>query len=75
MKREKLTPEEVASLTEADAKNDATTMSLEEYVARWKHSKRLVFRIPRSLHRDLIEAAETEGVSLNQYMLRKLEEP
>lgn len=35
---------------------------LEEY------SGRFVVRIPRSLHRDLVEVAEREGVSLNQYV-------
>ena len=36
------------------------------------YSGRLVLRIPRSLHRALKNAAEMEGVSLNQYMLYKL---
>lgn len=31
-------------------------------------SGRFVVRMPRSLHRDLVEAAEQEGVSLNQYV-------
>ena len=36
--------------------------ALEEY------SGRFVVRIPRSLHRDLAQAAEREGVSLNQFV-------
>lgn len=45
---------------------DAFHQDLEEY------SGKLVLRIPRSLHKALKEAAEIEGVSLNQYMLYKL---
>lgn len=45
---------------------DAFRQDLEEY------SGKLVLRIPRSLHKALKEAAEIEGVSLNQYMLYKL---
>lgn len=33
-----------------------------------EYSGRFVVRVPRSLHRDLVEAAEREGVSLNQYV-------
>lgn len=36
--------------------------SLEEF------SGKFVVRVPRSLHRDLVESAEREGVSLNQYI-------
>ncbi|MBQ9686879.1 MAG: toxin-antitoxin system HicB family antitoxin [Oscillospiraceae bacterium] len=36
-------------------------------------SRKLVLRIPRSLHRARKEEAAAEGVSLNQYMLYKLE--
>ena len=32
------------------------------------YSGRFVVRVPRSLHRDLVCAAEREGVSLNQYI-------
>jgi len=32
------------------------------------YSGKFVVRVPRSLHRDLIETAEREGVSLNQYI-------
>ncbi|MHB0876381.1 MAG: type II toxin-antitoxin system HicB family antitoxin [Anaerolineae bacterium] len=31
------------------------------------YSGKFVIRVPASLHRDLVEAAEREGVSLNQY--------
>jgi antitoxin HicB len=32
------------------------------------YSGKFVVRVPRSLHRDLVEMAEREGVSLNQYI-------
>lgn len=32
------------------------------------HSGRFVTRVPRSLHRDLVDAAERDGVSLNQFV-------
>jgi antitoxin HicB len=32
------------------------------------YSGRFVVRVPRSLHQDLVRAAEREGVSLNQYI-------
>ncbi len=68
-----LTPEEAASLAEAEAVNDGTLVSLEEFKRSLEgYSGRLVLRIPRSLHRDLKEQAAAEGVSLNQYMLYKL---
>ena len=70
---EKLSPEEAASLAAAEAEDDGTTMTLEEFKQSVEpYSGRLVLRIPRSLHRKLKEAAEAEGVSLNQYMLYKL---
>lgn len=69
----RLTPEEAKSLAEAEALNDGTTVSLEEFKQGLEeYSGRLVLRIPRSLHRELKKAAEIEGVSLNQYMLYKL---
>lgn len=70
---QRLTPEEAASLAEAEAVNDGTTVSLEEFKRSLEeYSGRLVLRLPRSLHKQLKEAAEIEGVSLNQYMLYKL---
>ena len=68
-----LTPEEAESLAEAEAINDGTLVSLDDYKRSLEgYSGRLVLRIPRSLHRDLKAQAAAEGVSLNQYMLYKL---
>lgn len=69
----RLTDEEAASLAEAEAMDDGTAVPLEEYKRKLEeYSGKLVLRIPRSLHKELKEAAEIEGVSLNQYMLYKL---
>lgn len=70
---EQLTEEEAASLAAAEAMNDGSAVSLEQLRDELEgYSGRLVLRIPRSLHRALKNAAEMEGVSLNQYMLYKL---
>ena len=68
-------PDEIdrAMLAEAEAMDDGSTVSLEEFHKTLdEYSGRLVLRIPRSLHRELKERAAAEGVSLNQYMLYKL---
>lgn len=70
---ETLSEEEAASLAEAEAMDDGTTVSLEALKRELDgFSGRLVLRIPRSLHKLLKEEADVEGVSLNQYMLYKL---
>lgn len=64
---------DLAMLSEAESLDDGTTAPLEEFKSKLdEYSGRLVLRIPRSLHKELKEAAEIEGVSLNQYMLYKL---
>ena len=48
-------------------------ISLEDLKAELEqYSGKIILRIPRSLHKQLKEAAAIEGVSLNQYMLYKL---
>lgn len=70
---EEMTPEETASLRAAEEMDDGTTVSLSEFKANLEeYSGKLVLRIPKSLHKQLKEQAEIEGVSLNQYMLYKL---
>ena len=64
---------DLSMLAEAKAMDDGTTVSLEDFKRGLEeYSGKLVLRIPRSLHKELKEAAEVEGVSLNQYMLYKL---
>ncbi len=64
---------DLAMLAQAEAENDGSAVSLEDYKQELEeYSGKLVLRIPRSLHKQLKEAAQVEGVSLNQYMLYKL---
>lgn len=68
-------PDEIdlAMMRQADAVNDGSLIGLEQLKQELEeYSGKLVIRIPRSLHKQLKEAAEIEGVSLNQYMLYKL---
>ncbi len=70
---EDLSPDEIASLREAEAMDDGSTISYEELKRDLQeYSGKLVLRIPKSLHKHLKQEAEIEGVSLNQYMLYKL---
>ncbi len=70
---EEPTLDEVKSLTEAEAMDDGTTITLNELKNELEeYSGKLNLRIPRSLHRALKKEAEAEGVSLNQFMLYKL---
>lgn len=41
----------------------------EPFTTTEKYSGRITVRTPRSLHRKLIEEAQEEGVSLNQYLV------
>lgn len=70
---EELTPAEEAGLAAAEAEDDGSAVTLDEFrESLEEYSGRLVIRIPRSLHKALKEEAQIEGVSLNQYMLYKL---
>lgn len=60
-------------LAEAEALNDGTTVTLEEFQRSvGDYSGRLNIRIPKSLHQRLSQEAKSDGVSLNQYILYKL---
>ena len=70
---EELTPKEQQSLAKAQAMDDGTTVTLEQFQRSVAdYSGKLNIRIPRSLHRDLAQQAKADGVSLNQYILYKL---
>ena len=69
---EKPTNADLEAIRAADAEDPADTLTLEEYKAQREYSGRLMLRIPKELHRDLVEAAKQNGVSLNQYALYKL---
>lgn len=56
-----------------EAAQDEATITLDELKAELEqYSGKIVLRIPKSLHKQLKQAAAVEGVSLNQYMLYKL---
>ncbi len=66
------TAEDLAAFAEADAEDPAESITLDEYKAQREYSGKLMLRIPKELHRDLVEAAKANGVSLNQYAVYKL---
>ncbi|MDR1117664.1 MAG: type II toxin-antitoxin system HicB family antitoxin [Oscillospiraceae bacterium] len=47
-------------------------ITMERLEAEIEYSGKLSLRVPKSLHKTLIESAKKEGVSLNQYALYKL---
>lgn len=70
---EELTREEEKSLAKAIEMKDGITINLDDLKESLEeYSGKLIVRIPKSLHKELKDAAKIEGVSLNQYMLYKL---
>lgn len=69
---EEPTPEDLAAIHTAEAEDPAEAVSLTDYKAQREYSGRLLLRIPKELHKQLMEAAKENGVSLNQYALYKL---
>jgi len=67
------TPEEALEMIR-DAQAGWLSVALEDGLpipeprALDEYSGRFVVRVPRSLHRDLVQHAKAEGVSLNQYI-------
>ncbi len=67
------TPEEALAMIQ-DALEGWLAVALEDGMpipeprALDEYSGKFVVRVPRSLHRDLVQVAESEGVSLNQYI-------
>ncbi|NLB82496.1 MAG: toxin-antitoxin system HicB family antitoxin [Clostridiaceae bacterium] len=49
-----------------------STVSHEQLKAEIEYSGKISLRLPKTLHKDLINNAKNEGVSLNQYVLYKL---
>ena len=66
------TQDDLDAIARANAENPEDTVTLEEYKAQREYSGRLLLRIPKELHKQLVEAAKENGVSLNQYALYKL---
>jgi len=63
---------DLAILTEIDADDDQSTVTLEQVIARRKCSGKISVRVPRELHYALLKSAKDNGVSLNQYIVYKL---
>ena len=51
---------------------DKSTITLEQLEIDVSYNGKLSLRVPKSLHKELVEKAKQEGVSLNQYALYKL---
>ena len=66
------TQDDLDAIARANAESPEDTVTLEEYKAQRDYSGRLLLRIPKELHKQLVEAAKENGVSLNQYALYKL---
>lgn len=66
------TQDDLAAIARASAEDPEDTVTLEAYKEQREYSGRLMLRIPKELHKQLVEAAKENGVSLNQYALYKL---
>jgi len=60
----------LANIPEVEPDNE--DLALLELAGRTEYSGKISLRVPRSLHRDLVDGAKSEGVSLNQFILYKL---
>ena len=69
---EEPTEEDLEAIARANAERPDETVTLEAYKLQREYSGRLLLRIPKELHKQLVEAAKENGVSLNQYALYKL---
>jgi len=65
--------EDLRMIEEAKKINDGSMVPMDVFMASLEgYSGRMLLRMPKSLHKRLIEEARGEGVSLNQYALYKL---
>ena len=58
---EEPTKEDIDAIAKANAENPEETVSLEEYKLQREYSGRLLLRIPKELHKQLIESAKENG--------------
>ena len=63
-----------ALLAEIDSEYDSADegRNLDSILAEREFSGKILVRVPKSLHAELIESARQEGVSLNQYLIYKI---
>ena len=68
--------EDLESIERIKQTNDTDKgISLEEMRelrAAQEYNGKISLRVPKTLHRDLVNSAKNEGISLNQYILYKL---
>ncbi|MDX9870788.1 MAG: toxin-antitoxin system HicB family antitoxin [Clostridia bacterium] len=51
---------------------EAEDLELLKIAGRTEYNGKISLRVPKSLHKELIEDAKKEGISLNQFILYKL---
>ena len=59
-------------LAEIDAEPNREYIAKEDYEKTRTYNGNISLRIPKELHRELVETAKEQGVSLNQYCLYRL---
>ena len=69
---EEVEADDVDTLMLSEVIADDEFTPLEEVRAEREFSGKVLVRLPKELHRMLVEKAQHEGVSLNQYCLYKL---
>ena len=57
---------------ENDTSAGITLEQMDQMRGEQEYSGKISLRVPKSLHRDLVQAAKREGISLNQFILYKL---
>jgi predicted HicB family RNase H-like nuclease len=63
----------IASIeAENDTSPGITLEEMDRLRAAREYSGKISLRVPKTLHRDLTQAAKHEGISLNQFILYKL---
>ena len=66
---------DIEMLAEIESSSEHEYILKEDYEAEREkrtYNGKIALRVPKSLHQNLVEAAQKEGVSLNQYCLYKL---
>ena len=60
--------EDLAAIKRIEKRKDVSVKTIEEI----EYNGKILVRVPKSLHKDLIKKAQAEGVSLNQLIVYKL---
>ena len=60
--------DDLAAIKRIEARGDTGGKTKDEM----EHSGKILVRVPKSLHKDLLLQAKSEGVSLNQFIVYKL---